>query len=362
MAKPPIKKVVGVNILLFALLLGGLEAGLARVYNHTQSPGPLAAARYYYSHEQATIIQYNLETAQYDPHTTYIFRPGAHRFRNHEFDTTVTINSAGVRDDEASLQAPSIIVLGDSHAMGWGVEDHESFPTLLENQLGTRVLNTGVSSYGTVRELILLERLDRSKLEWLIIQYCTNDFMENRHFMKGGSKFGIMNEQQYLATARNHMESRASRPHFEYTRSFLPMLKHTDDFLPPRDSENVATREVVAFLNALQKSRTDLSGLRIVVMPIDNNGANNPLFLDALYQGLNQPGVLDGWAKELEFTLVNLHDTLTLEDDYFRLDDHMTPSGHVKVANRLNKVLTQARRRRPGTVRFWSEADQSNTL
>ena len=52
-------------------------------------------------------------------------------------------------------------MLGDSYAMGWGVEQGESFPEILEAATGLRVLNAGVPSYGTPRELLMLERLDR---------------------------------------------------------------------------------------------------------------------------------------------------------------------------------------------------------
>jgi len=39
-----------------------------------------------------------------------------------EFTNEVRVNHLGVRDDEASLVAPDVIVIGDSHAMGWGVD------------------------------------------------------------------------------------------------------------------------------------------------------------------------------------------------------------------------------------------------
>ena len=47
----------------------------------------------------------------------------------------------------------SILVLGDSIAMGWGVNDYETFSYLLEKNLKMKVYNLGVSSYGTIREI-----------------------------------------------------------------------------------------------------------------------------------------------------------------------------------------------------------------
>src|SRR5690606_12788483 len=88
-------------------------------------------------------------------------------------------NSLGVRDDEGSLRNPAIIVLGDSHGMGWGVEHHQRFSEVIEKKLNTTVLNTSITSYGTYRETKLLNELDLSSCKLLIIQYCNNDLEEN---------------------------------------------------------------------------------------------------------------------------------------------------------------------------------------
>src|SRR5690349_19547199 len=106
------------------------------------------ALRDYYYNEDQPYIQYLPACAKYDSQLTYTLKPGSCRFSGREFDTTVTINSLGVRDDEQSLNAPQIFVLGDSIAMGWGVQDDETFASLVEKETGIKVLNLAVSSYG----------------------------------------------------------------------------------------------------------------------------------------------------------------------------------------------------------------------
>ena len=116
----------------------------------------------------------------YDSLLTYRFRPNiTGRFSNPEFDVEVKSNSLGVRDDETSLQDPAIVVLGDSHAMGWGVEKQERFSEIIEKRLNTNVLNTAITSYGTHRETKLLNQVDLDSCRLLIIQYCENDLLEN---------------------------------------------------------------------------------------------------------------------------------------------------------------------------------------
>ncbi|MBX3228097.1 MAG: SGNH/GDSL hydrolase family protein [Labilithrix sp.] len=87
-----------------------------------------------------------------------------------EGDTTVSFNSAGMRDVEHAIaKAPGvyrIAVMGDSYTEALQVDHDKAFSTLLERELegcparnGRRIetLNFGVSSYGTANELLRLE-------------------------------------------------------------------------------------------------------------------------------------------------------------------------------------------------------------
>ena len=76
-----------------------------------------------------------------------------------------------------------IAVLGDSHAMGWGVNDNETFSHFLAEKIKRPVYNLAVSSYGTKREIIRLEKSGLlEKIDTIIIQYCFNDVGENQNF------------------------------------------------------------------------------------------------------------------------------------------------------------------------------------
>lgn len=77
------------------------------------------------------------------------------------------------------MNNPKIVVLGDSHAMGWGVKQEEAFVELLEKSTCKKVLNTPISTYGTAREFKLLQQVNTS-LQYIIVQYCDNDYEENQ--------------------------------------------------------------------------------------------------------------------------------------------------------------------------------------
>ncbi|MCP4694336.1 MAG: hypothetical protein GY859_40265 [Desulfobacterales bacterium] len=114
------------------------------------------------------------------------------------------INSKGMRDDQASLIAPEIIVAGDSIAMGWGVRQDKTFGALLEKKSGKSVLNAAISSYGTVREMRILERVNLNNLKYLIIQYCDNDFRENRTYKKNGNRLPVISKRGYNWIRQEH--------------------------------------------------------------------------------------------------------------------------------------------------------------
>jgi hypothetical protein len=57
------------------------------------------------------------------------------------------------------LVGPPILAIGDSGAFGDEVNDHETWPAHLENRLGRRVFNAGVSAYGIDQAVLRAERL-----------------------------------------------------------------------------------------------------------------------------------------------------------------------------------------------------------
>src|SRR5262245_59822471 len=88
----------------------------------------LAHARDYYVDHDRKIVQYLADCARYDPEVTYTLIPGTRcRVVNREHVVEYAANRAGLRDTDEALVNPPIVVIGDSHAMGWGVPSEEAF-------------------------------------------------------------------------------------------------------------------------------------------------------------------------------------------------------------------------------------------
>jgi hypothetical protein len=98
--------------------------------------------------------------------------------------THVHINSQGWRDRESPPVSPAqtrILVLGDSQTWGYGVEDDERYTDELQRlRPDARVLNMGVSGYGTAQEYLQLQqKVDDYKPDLVIVGFYHNDLIDN---------------------------------------------------------------------------------------------------------------------------------------------------------------------------------------
>ena len=111
----------------------------------------------------------------------YRLRPGASaRYVTSEFDTRITINDQGVRDDHDIGPKPAnerrIVVLGDSLVLSVQVSEQQTFCSLLEERLNRtggsihyRVINAGVQGFGPVEDLLFFREVARAFQPDLVI-------------------------------------------------------------------------------------------------------------------------------------------------------------------------------------------------
>jgi lysophospholipase L1-like esterase len=303
-----------------------------------------------YRHFNRSLIQFDSRCARYDPGLAYTLKPGTCTFENIEFSNTYRINQDGVRDEQTSLDAPEIIVLGDSHAMGWGVEQEEALPQVLARKTGRRVLNAAVSSYATVREMRLLDRLDPSRLRVLIVQYSDNDLPENRAFLHDGNHLPIMSEAQYQNIMRHYASQRSYYPG-KYVYRLLLKIFRLEEPEPDQLKMDPATpaEEAELFVNALtHASRTPLDNVQLIVFEINEQIRPARPFIAALDAVSRRDG---NPAFVRRLIALDVAPALTPED-FYRLDDHMNARGHAVVANALaeqikGRVFTGAASRVP---------------
>jgi len=95
----------------------------------------------------------------------------------------VDINSDGMRDKEYPVEkgdAYRIIFLGDSLTFGWGVQEEDTFATLIEDKLNssspTEVINFGIGNYNTEQEVnLFIDKGLKYDPDKVVLFYFIND-------------------------------------------------------------------------------------------------------------------------------------------------------------------------------------------
>ena len=285
------------------------------------------------------IIQYQSDCARYDKFLYYTLRTGTCIFKNEEFETTVDINSLGLRDDEMSLENPEIIFLGDSMAMGWGVQQEETFPQVFENITGIKTLNGGGVGYGTVRQLRTLEKLKLNKTQHIIIQYSNGYFEENKSFFESGF-LKISSQEKYNKRKEKYERDKKYYPG-KYSRVFVNLLRlkieskirSLGNKSKTLTDENIEARYFLnaleKFINSLEKERLNLPSPGIIVFSITTYNKNNSKFIRDLSH------LIEGTPLESLVSTVDISGIFT-QEDYFSLDPHINNKGHKKIARFLS--------------------------
>lgn len=209
--------------LLFVVL--GLEVGL-RVARRRQAPASDAELRRRLAESRETEVRVvstgNLKglvqpsdvpdlVYELKPHRSWLF--GGKKVRT---------NEAGFRGRDFPKAKPQgsrrVVGVGDSVMFGWGVEEEESYTSLLETALNRRgggpveVLNLAVPGYNTIQERAAFEYeglpLDP---DLVLINYCLNDWSAP-FFLPNPQRKGMLIEKTVLfeeLTRRLHRDAEA---------------------------------------------------------------------------------------------------------------------------------------------------------
>ena len=241
-------------------------------------------------------------------------------------------NSLGFRDIEHDAAAkPTVAFIGDSFVWGYDVEQNVRFTEALRTQLpGQRIVNAGVTAYGTDQELLLLRRLwDRIKPDVVVLMVCVdNDRKDN---------------------TVNTRQDGPYKPYFDLTQSAfrgipVPWSRHlyfADNWLT-RNSWvfRVAVSAYVLIAHpAVQVTDPTEHLIGMMKAFVESKGAK---FLVGLQ--FREP------ALEAALTAMKIpYTSFDGAEHEFGDGDHWTPKGHEQVADRLltllkeNGVITPAR-------------------
>jgi lysophospholipase L1-like esterase len=334
----PLRRLAQGALLVLATLaaLACLEGVLAWGLRHpTAAPSPLVGAlRQVHRAVDWPFPQLDPACAQWDPELTYTLRPPGCTVHDREFTVRYDVNSAGLRDDEAALHRPEIIVIGDSYAMGWGLPKAQAFPALVGTDLDRHVLAAGIPSYGTARELALLQRLDRASLRALVVQYCWNDVEENRAWRANGGRLPITSREGWESLVRTHADELRYWPG-KYLAALVsviaarvhPKAAHAASSPDVRD----ATDDLLALLEHYEAM---IGSVPIVVVPLCERERDMAAEIAARAAAATS-GTAAARVSSVEIA------TALEPQHFFPLDGHLNAAGHRLLADRVAAELVR---------------------
>jgi lysophospholipase L1-like esterase len=296
---------------------------------------------YLYAWGERDIIQFMPDCARYDKELGYTLRPGSCVFSGREFSNVYDINSIGVRDDEASLNHPEIIVAGDSVAMGWGVDQEETYAQRIEKNLGMFVLNAAVSSYGTAREMMIISRVQTDHLKYLIVQYSGNDYGENRQFYLDNNVLHTMTEEKYNQQTELYNRSKDYFPGKYLLMKIKKKIREWKTAREARASSRLDVDEIGLFLNVLMNGPVSLKDVQIIAFAVSGrNPADNIDFTKGLKERISDHD-LPPFIRNM---IVLDTSTIMKQNHFYVLDDHPNRAGHAIIADAIIHAIKKNKR------------------
>ena len=260
------------------------------------------------------------ECIDFSDNQIYVPKKTSCKFDNIEFKTTISFDEFGRYSDHPNNNYNTgIAVLGDSHAMGWGVNDNETFSYLLEKKINRPVYNLAVSGYGTVRELIRLRESNLlEKIDTIIIQYCYNDYGENVHYKKttldaAKKKYKLVKEATKLSFWK------------KLRKSFRYSIKIARDVIFNKKKPLTFDHHNETFIEVLKKFEFS-KDKRIIVFYINGHQQKFSNFPSGKSKDFNN----------LEYIDLNIEEDTS---SFYLIDGHLNSTGHMKIAEKLSKLF-----------------------
>lgn len=302
----------------------------------------------------------------YDTVTFYWNAPGTYNMAIFDENYVAFNNDAGLRV-QRNKEFPnnfSIAILGDSHAYGIGVENHETYASIL-SQKGYAISLVACSSFGTAREFLKTEQLIENGIidtpDILVIHYCPNDFEENTSFVSRNFSLKRKSEELFIENYRFNSRQATFTQVYERLPTLLSMpllAKGISNKINNLGNSWTFTyfkrpQETIKPLNTISNSENDLYNIvnHFLRKPGFDNVKSVHFLLAAspkfyTYELIEKhKALIEESVKKLRFQFEDksFSEIYLPEENnekyYFKVDDHTNTIGHQWYAEELEKRL-----------------------
>lgn len=259
----------------------------------------------------------------------------------------------GFRKYAASKDSlPRILILGDSFTQAIEVSDGKVYYDYLERESLSRVYAYGVAGYGTLQEYMILDKyVDEIQPDVVVIQFCSNDFIDNDLEMEQNASYQVGLWRPYLQEngrisygnplgiiERNLIKSKF----LKFFRDKWIRVKYRLDIKKQNVTEERIVKEGKKF-EAYQRSQ---QVTRIILEKIKTRiGASTRLVVMNADSYVEQATDLERICEALDLALVRFPKQLMEEarkkNEVYTLDGfHWNEQGHRIIGENLRRTLT----------------------
>jgi hypothetical protein len=252
-----------------------------------------------------------------------------------------------VRTDEEgwprtrALAESKMVVIGDSHAWGYGVDYDKTFFNLISE---SPVKAIGVPGYNLVQELLLMERLAPQLRDKLVVWfvYIGNDLYDNLSPEMSGYRTPFVR----LARGSNEWEIVTSHLRADRWTVSSGSLRRLNSAVYGRSYFAERAYGACEFLIAKASELCRQVGARLVIVSIPTPFALTPTAVEEARQKWKGVREIDPEFPDQELRAICAKLGVPfvalmcsfVREDYKERDDHWTESGHQKVATLLREL------------------------
>jgi lysophospholipase L1-like esterase len=283
-----------------------------------------------------------------DPEVGWIF-PGSTEgvFRRGASGVTGRTNRWGLRSPETApgdADVTRILVIGDSFAFGWGVEEGEAFPRRLEALLRARhphrrieVVNAAIPGYSQYQQLALLRRLRRDlRVDGVVSTFSlSNDMIDEVRIRRYAGRLteytprprnpeSALSELIRRSYALSWLDFRTRALQFQAGNALPGSVRRAEESLRGLAAECAADGIAMLLVRVPRRTEITDAGVRLAVARFMTRGAR---------------AMHDRVGRELGLPVVDLTEPIARVEQggtaFLPNDPHWTPEGHRAVADFL---------------------------
>jgi lysophospholipase L1-like esterase len=136
------------------------------------------------------------------PKSNYLFDGKMKDADGIEYDIHLTTTENGFRQfGNLDTDKPKVFFLGDSYTQSVEVSDDKVFYKIISDSLPIEVFAFGMAGYGQIQQYMILdEYFEAIQPDILVLQVCSNDFIDNHYKIELESGYKVGLRRPYLTT------------------------------------------------------------------------------------------------------------------------------------------------------------------